>query len=70
MGPSGSCLPACLTSSHGWALHQEQILRDLGVRDSYPEIPSPYLNSGRENGVSGSQSSQCAIWSRNKHPAT
>eukprot|EP00983_Pelagomonas_calceolata_P026354 827163-Pelagomonas_calceolata.AAC.4 len=26
MRSSGCCLPACLTSSNGWALHQEHVL--------------------------------------------
>eukprot|EP00983_Pelagomonas_calceolata_P106078 1159197-Pelagomonas_calceolata.AAC.3 len=47
MGSSGGCHPACLTSSDGWALHQEQCLGGPGCWSEGPENRSPDLNFGR-----------------------
>eukprot|EP00967_Tisochrysis_lutea_P100797 scaffold150699_cov13-Tisochrysis_lutea.AAC.1 len=44
MGSPGSCLPACLIGSDGWALHQEHAMGCLegwgGVQKSAPCTPS------------------------------
>eukprot|EP00983_Pelagomonas_calceolata_P005643 185187-Pelagomonas_calceolata.AAC.1 len=38
MESSESCLPACLSSSNGWAIHQEHSLRVRGAGMGDPEI--------------------------------
>eukprot|EP00983_Pelagomonas_calceolata_P066512 1149075-Pelagomonas_calceolata.AAC.3 len=48
MGSSGSCPPACLTSSNRFALLQEHILRGPGAWGGGPESCSPDLNLAGE----------------------
>eukprot|EP00983_Pelagomonas_calceolata_P109038 1159516-Pelagomonas_calceolata.AAC.21 len=59
MGSSGSCPPARLTSTDGWALHQEHILGGPGGWGGGPKNRSPDLNFGRRNGEVTSQSNHC-----------
>eukprot|EP00200_Dunaliella_tertiolecta_P014494 CAMPEP_0202392902 /NCGR_PEP_ID=MMETSP1127-20130417/92625_1 /ASSEMBLY_ACC=CAM_ASM_000462 /TAXON_ID=3047 /ORGANISM="Dunaliella tertiolecta, Strain CCMP1320" /LENGTH=168 /DNA_ID=CAMNT_0048995449 /DNA_START=177 /DNA_END=683 /DNA_ORIENTATION=+ len=53
MGSSGSCLPACLTSSDGWALHQEQSWGFWGAGMGVRKIaPAACLTSSDGGGIS------------------
>eukprot|EP00983_Pelagomonas_calceolata_P122293 1160894-Pelagomonas_calceolata.AAC.3 len=63
MGSPGSRLPACLTSSDGWALHQEHILGGPGDWGGGKNCSSD-LKFGRGNGEYLLQTNQCTIWGR------
>eukprot|EP00983_Pelagomonas_calceolata_P096827 1158174-Pelagomonas_calceolata.AAC.9 len=61
MGPPGSCLPACLTSSDGWTLYQEHLGGGPGAGAAVQKTATWTPNFGRENGELELQSSQCSI---------